>query len=219
MTYPRRLINPGESVVLDLKPHWWFFARHIVAGIGLVVVFVIFLNFDGTLGTLSMYPWLLAALVFAGWLAKGYLDWQFTYFVLTDRRVIYRTGVFAKHGVEIPLARINNMNFHQGMIDRLIGAGTLEIESAGQDGESRFSHVRHPDGIQQEIYRQMESHARTRANYGREPIEATMPTQGPAQGSAANIPEQLRQLAELRDSGVISDADFEAKKAQLLERM
>ena len=93
-----------------------------------------------------------------GW-SKAYLDWQFTYFVLTDDRVIYRTGVFAKHGVEIPLTRINNINFHQGMVDRLVGAGTLEIESAGQDGESRFSHVRHPDGIQQEIYRQMEVHA------------------------------------------------------------
>ena len=96
---------------------------------------------------------------------KAYLDWQFTYFVLTDDRVIYRTGVFAKHGVEIPLTRVNNINFHQGIVDRLVGAGTLEIESAGHDGESRFSHVRHPDGVQQEIYRQMEAHTRKRAGW------------------------------------------------------
>ena len=83
----------------------------------------------------------------------------------TDR-VIYRTGVLAKHGVEIPLTRVNNINFHQGIVDRLIGAGTLEIESAGKDGESRFSHVRHPDGVQQEIYRQMEAHGRKRAGWG-----------------------------------------------------
>jgi uncharacterized membrane protein YdbT with pleckstrin-like domain len=214
MTYPRRLINPGESVVLDLKPHWWFFARHIAIGAGLVVVLILFFRLDGELQTVTLYAWLAAVVGFAVWLVLAYLNWQFTFFVLTDRRVIYRTGVFAKRGVEIPLPRINNINFHQGMVDRLVGAGSLEIQSAGQDGESRFSHVRHPDGIQQEIYRQIEVHARDRANYGREPIEAI-----PAQEPAANIPEQLRQLAELRDSGVISDADFEAKKAQLLERM
>ncbi len=218
MPYPRRLINPGESVVLDLKPHWWFFARHIAIGIGLVVVLILFFRLDGELQTVTLYAWLARGGRVRGVAGIAYLDWQFTFFVLTDRRVIYRTGVFAKRGVEIPLPRINNINFHQGMVDRLVGAGSLEIQSAGQDGESRFSHVRHPDGIQQEIYRQIEVHARDRANYGREPVEATMPAQAGA-GPAANIPEQLRQLAELRDSGVISDADFEAKKAQLLERM
>ena len=166
MPYPRRLINEGETVVLDLKPHWWFFARHIAAGVGLLIVLVlVFGELDGSIRNFSLAAWLVALLLFIGWLVKAYLDWQFTFFVLTDDRVIYRTGVFAKHGVEIPLTRVNNINFHQGIVDRLVGAGTLEIESAGHDGESRFSHVRHPDGVQQEIYRQMEAHTRKRAGW------------------------------------------------------
>ena len=79
-----------------------------------------------------------------------------TYFVVTSRRVIYRTGVLSKRGVEIPLERINNINFHQRIIDRIIGAGDLDIESAGKDGQSHFDFIRHPDGVQHEIYRQME---------------------------------------------------------------
>jgi uncharacterized membrane protein YdbT with pleckstrin-like domain len=212
MPYPRRLINDGETIVLDLKPHWWYFARQIGVGVVLFVLLIfLFAALDGGVRTASTWVWVVVALVWAGWLLKAYLDWQFTYFVVTDDRVIYRTGVFAKHGVEIPLTRVNNINFHQGIVDRLVGAGSLEIESAGENGESRFSHVRHPDAVQQEIYRQMEAHGRKRASWGRE---------GPAPAPApANIPEQLQQLAELRDKGVISAAEFEAKKAQLLERM
>ena len=217
-------MNEGETIVLDMKPHWWFFARQIGVGAALIVVVILFVTwFDGDVQTASTGLWAIAAVAWAVWLGIAYLDWQFTYFVLTDDRVIYRTGVLAKHGVEIPLTRVNNINFHQGIVDRLVGAGTLEVESAGQDGESRFSHVRHPDGVQQEIYRQMEAHGRKRAGWAREGPPgvagtAAAPTPAPAPASA-NIPEQLRQLADLRDTGVISAAEFEAKKAQLLERM
>jgi uncharacterized membrane protein YdbT with pleckstrin-like domain len=218
MPYPRRLMNEGETIVLDMKPHWWFFARQIGVGVVLFAVLIFFwAALDGGLRTATTWIWVLAAIVWAVWLVRAYLDWQFTYFVLTDDRVIYRTGVLSKHGVEIPLTRVNNINFHQGVVDRLVGAGTLEIESAGENGESRFSHVRHPDGVQQEIYRQMEAHGRKRAAWGKDaPAGAA---RAPAAAPAANIPEQLQQLAELRDKGVISAAEFEAKKAQLLERM
>ncbi len=95
--------------------------------------------------------------LWAGWLGLKYLEWNFTHFVVTDDRVIYRTGVLAKRGVEIPMERINNINFHQGMFERFIGAGDLDIESAGKDGQSHFDDVWHPDGVQQELYRQMEA--------------------------------------------------------------
>jgi uncharacterized membrane protein YdbT with pleckstrin-like domain len=213
MPYPQRLVNEGEQVVLDLKPHWWYFAKQIGTGAALFVLLLLLWFWSGgTLESVSWAVWGVVALVWAVWLGIGFLDWQFTHFVVTSDRVIYRTGVLAKHGVEIPLSRISNINFHQGIVDRLVGAGTLEIESAGHDGESTFSHVRHPDGVQQEIYRQMEAHGRKRASWGRESALA------PATGTVS-IPDQLKQLAELRDSGVITAVEFETKKAQLLERM
>jgi uncharacterized membrane protein YdbT with pleckstrin-like domain len=219
MPYPRRLINQGEEVVLDLKPHWWYFAQQIGAGVALFVVLVLLWRWSGgNLETVSKWVWGLIALVWAVWLGIKFLDWQFTYFVVTTDRVIFRTGVLTKHGVEIPLTRVNNINFHQGIVDRLVGSGTLEIESAGENGESRFSHVRHPDAVQQEIYRQMEAHSRKRASWGRDdgaPLDTTPSTVA----AGPSIPDQLRQLADLRDQGIISPAEFETKKAQLLERM
>ncbi len=63
------------------------------------------------------------------------------------------------------MERINNINFHQGIFERIIGAGDLDIESAGRDGQSHFDDVWHPDGVQQELYRQMEANAKKRAGW------------------------------------------------------
>ena len=211
MPYPKKLLNEGEEVALDLRPHWWFFSKHIATGIPLFVVLVLVLSVGNKwLNAL----WAIVAVVWAGWLGLKYLEWNFTHFVVTDDRVIYRTGVIAKRGVEIPMERINNINFHQGIWERIIGAGDLDIESAGRDGQSHFDDVWHPDGVQQELYRQMEVNAKKRASWSNPP-----PAYAPAAPAPATVPEQLQQLADLRDRGVITAAEFETKKAQLLERM
>jgi uncharacterized membrane protein YdbT with pleckstrin-like domain len=211
--YPKRLLNDGEEVALDLRPHWWYFAKHIVTGVGLFILIALIIAFtDGTFASILEAVWGALAVIWAVWLGIKYLQWNFTHFVVTSDRVIYRTGALSKHGVEIPMEKINNINFHQGMWERIIGAGDLEIESAGREGQSRFEDTWHPDGVQQEIYRQMEASARKRAGWG-----AAAAAPGPAAGQS--IPEQIDQLAALRDKGVITPQEFETKKAQLLERM
>ena len=216
MPYPKRLLSEGETVTLDLRPHWWYFAKHIAASIGLLILLVLVFQVHGTPHKVGFAFWGILALVWAGWLGLRYLNWNFTHFVVTSKRVIFRTGVLGKHGVEIPLDRISNINFNQSMWERLIGAGDLEIESAGRDGQTKFNDVWHPDAVQHELYDQMEEHARTCAGYGA-PGPATAPAAAPS--AAASVPEQLDQLAALRDRGVITAAEFEAKKAQLLDRM
>jgi uncharacterized membrane protein YdbT with pleckstrin-like domain len=209
MPYPKRLVNDGETVVLDLQPHWWYFSKHIVTGVPLFVLLILLFQVHGDVRKYSGYVYIVLLVVWALWLAREYLQWRFTYFVVTDQRVVFRTGMLSKHGVEIPLERINNINFNQNVWNRLIGAGDLEIESAGREGQTKFDNVRHPDGVQQEIYRQMEVNARRQAAWS----ASTAAPAGPS------IPEQIQQLALLRDQGHISDAEFQSKKADLLSRM
>jgi len=218
MPYPTRLLSEGETVTLDLRPHWWYFAKHIVASIVLLILLVLVFQIHGTPHKVGFAFWGILALLWAGWLGLRYLNWNFTHFVVTSKRVIYRTGVLGKHGVEIPLDRISNINFNQSVWERVIGAGDLEIESAGRDGQTKFDDVWHPDAVQHELYEQIEDHARTRAGYAAgAPAPAPAPASPPSPG--ASVPEQLDQLAALRDRGVITTAEFEAKKAQLLDRM
>jgi uncharacterized membrane protein YdbT with pleckstrin-like domain len=213
VAYPDNLVQEGETVALDLRPHWWYFSRNILTGIPLAIILLMVLskqNSDWQKYTAAIVG--IVTLAWAVWLGLKYLQWRMTYFVVTSRRVIYRSGVISKRGVEIPLERINNINFHQRLIDRIIGAGDLDIESAGKDGQSHFDFIRHPDGVQHEIYRQMEAR-----NMPVAMMQA--PAAAPAPQPGAAVPEQIEQLARLRDQGHITQAEFDAKKAELLGRM
>jgi uncharacterized membrane protein YdbT with pleckstrin-like domain len=215
--YPPKLINEGETLVLDLKPHWWFFWKHILAGL---VVFAVVLLYLGPLYfELGKVPVAIGVLVYAGFVVEKYFAWTYTHFVLTDRRVISRSGIVSKRGTEIPLDRINNIDFSQRIWERVIGAGDLSIESAGKDGQSHFENVRHPDMVQQEIYRQMEVNARRQASWHAEAASSRPAPVAAVPVATPDVADQISKLATLRDQGAITTEEYEAKKAELLDRM
>jgi hypothetical protein len=103
--------------------------------------------------------------------------------------------------------------------ERIIGAGDLEVQSAGEQGTSMFENVRHPDGVQQEIYRQMESDAKHDAGRGADAIGKAVAEAVGKHAGSADIPEQIEKLDKLREKGTITQAEFEKKKADLLDKM
>jgi hypothetical protein len=106
---------------------------------------------------------------------------------------------------------VNTVFFSQTILERVVGSGDLVIESAGEMGRQNFSNVRKPSAVQNEIYRQMEQ------NENRKFDRIGARTAEPA--PTASIPEQIQQLDALRQQGVLTDAEFQAKKADLLRRM
>ena len=97
MGYPTDMLQENETLALDLRPHWWYFSRNILTGIPLFILLVIVLaNLEGNW---QKYIGLIIAVVTiasAVWLVLKYFQWRMTYFVVTSRRVIYRTGVISK---------------------------------------------------------------------------------------------------------------------------
>ncbi|MDA2966610.1 MAG: PH domain-containing protein [Actinomycetota bacterium] len=202
MPYPAKLLNPDESVALDLNPHWWYFAESVssfaVSGILWLFVF----GQDDRKSYLT-YPIGVIALATLVWVIVRYLKWRTTYFVITSDRLIYRNGVIGKSGIEIPLERVNNVNFKQGIFERIIGAGDLLIESGGEDGQQRFSDVSHPDRVQNLIHTQMEENQKRSFR-----VNVT---------GGNDVATQLEKLEGLRDRGSISAEEFESQKRRLLE--
>lgn len=207
MAFSDKQLNAGEQVVLDLRPHWWFFSSQTVALAGAVVLGLISLTYFGASPLVSLLAAVLIVVVLA-WFIGRYFVWTTTNFVLTTDRLINRSGVFSREGIEIPLERINTVFFSQNLFERMIGSGNLVVESAGEMGRQKFAHVRQPLDVQNEIYNQME------ANENRKFDRAAG---GPSGGHS--IPEQIEQLDELRQRGIISDDEFDRKKAELLDRM
>jgi uncharacterized membrane protein YdbT with pleckstrin-like domain len=131
--------------------------------------------------------------------------------VVTTDRLIYRHGVLSKHGIEIPLERVNTVFFHQGIFERMLGSGDLVIESASETGQQHFTDVRKPSAVQNEIYRQMEANENRKFDRAGSSLAANA-----GQGS---IPAQIRELEALRRDGVLSDEEFHQAKQELLDRM
>lgn len=211
MAFPPRLLNEGEELILDLRPHWWYMSGPGAGLLGSVLLGVVVIQYtDVRVLELAAAALIVFCIV---WFLVRYSKWVTTNFVVTGDRVVFRQGVIAKQGVEIPLERINTVFFNQSIFERMLGAGDLGIESAGERGSETFSDVRRPSAVQNEIYRQMERNndrmfGRVRQSNQPAPTEP-----------AVDIPAQLERLDDLRRRGVLSEQEFAAKKAQLLERM
>ena len=210
MPFPRELLSADEEIALDLRPHWWQIAPSGAALAVSIIVGIVVVAWDPPEAVkLIVGLGVLAALI---WFGSNYATWTTTNFVVTNERIISRTGVIAKRGIEIPLDRVNTVFFSQGLFERLIGAGDLSIESASESGVQRFSNVRKPNMVQQEIYRMIEGFENRRINRMGHAV-------GNAHAAPDSIPEQIEKLDQLRRQGVLTDAEFEAKKADLLNRM
>ena len=162
MPYPRKLLNDYETLALDLHPHWWYFAESVFSLIVSIVLGVVVVAMDAASGL----KWVVLILIVlsALWVLHTYLKWITTHFVITSDRVIFRHGVLAKSGIEIPLERVNSVHFDQGIFERMVGAGDLLIESGAKEGQQRFTDIRNPDRVQNLIHSQMQ--AREDSMYG-----------------------------------------------------
>jgi uncharacterized membrane protein YdbT with pleckstrin-like domain len=93
----------------------------------------------------------LALLIALRWCVWPWLVWRSTRYVLTDRRLVLRSGVLGRRGRDLPLVRINDVSFRRTLLERLIGAGTLTIETAGEHGRVVFDDVPSVELLQREI--------------------------------------------------------------------
>jgi uncharacterized membrane protein YdbT with pleckstrin-like domain len=140
MGYPKGALATDERVVLHRHPHW----KRLVWPVLALLICTAAASFGAAV--VSRTDWdprtrqVVAGVIGGVWLMlviwlslRPILAWKTTHFVITDRRVMYRHGLLTRAGIDIPLARINSVEFRHGIVDRMVRAGTLVIESASQD--------------------------------------------------------------------------------------
>lgn len=209
MHFPRELLADNERLIFDLRPHW----LALIGPVFWTLVTLVAIVWADNVVPDSWEPngaIVLKVLIFIAWFVFAvvpFLRWRFTMFVLTSDRLITRHGIIAKDSKEIPLERINDVAFSQGVLERIFGAGDLMIESAGETGQTRITNVRKPEQVQLAIYKESEENSNRMMRGGR-PMEAP-----------PDVTQQLEALARLRDQGVLSDEEFKSKKQDLLRRL
>jgi len=218
MPFPRRLLIEGEELVLDLRPHWvalvW---PTLVAVLVLVGWTLVFSNApeDGAVRSIVVWGALAVGLALLIWYSvRGFVAWATSNFAVTSDRIIHREGFIAKRTMEIPLEAINDIRFHQSILERIVGAGDLIIQSASEFGRNVFANIRSPEAVQRTIYQQGERNKeRMYQGGGRAPAPPPAPAPSP---EAPSVTTELQRLSELRDKGVLTESEFQNQKKKIL---
>jgi uncharacterized membrane protein YdbT with pleckstrin-like domain len=153
--FPESVLTTDERVVLHMHPHWKAMIRPVF------VLIVVLVGVAAAWLFLSSTPAAYAAgavgLVLVAWLSFWpWLKWRTTHYVFTNERVILRRGVFAREGRDIPLGRVNDVSFGHNVIERMLGCGTLTIESAGERGQVVLDDIPRVEKTQSMLYELVE---------------------------------------------------------------
>jgi uncharacterized membrane protein YdbT with pleckstrin-like domain len=166
--YPDRLLAEDEEVVLRLHPHWKVLVLPVLAFLLLAAAtgFAI-ARIDSTAAELAV---VVVALLLLYWLTiVPFLRWRTTHFVITTHRVLLRRGILSRSGRDIPLSRVNDVSFQHSLLERMLGCGTLVVESAGERGQVSMDDVPHVEQVQSTLYQLVEDDSDRRGRPDAEP--------------------------------------------------
>jgi hypothetical protein len=131
-----------------------------------------------------------------------YLDWFNERYAVTNRRVMLIKGIINKHVSDSALEKVNDVVLVQSVIGRLLAYGDVEIITGSDVGVNLFRRMARPVDFKREMLNQKESLSRIADDEQQE-----------------DVPQLLVQLDELRQRGILTDEEFEAKKKQLLDQI
>ena len=229
------LLASDERVLLVRQRHWFTFIQAarwfvliLVAG-----VLVGFLNDqvpnDGVAGPISsVLGWGFIVLVLAGLAGVGwyYLEWRRERYLVTTRRVIETGGVISTYSKDTALSMITDMVVGHPWIGRILGFGEIDLLTASEAGTNKIRYLPEADQFKRALLDarheyEMEIGGGRVAQEAPAPVAAPAAVAAPATGrlTAEEFDASLTRLGDLRDRGLISPAEFEQKKQELLDRL
>jgi len=240
----RDQLDDQEDVLVDLRPHWVFLTGPVALSAVAIAIAVVVQNQFPNSSSVVLVVLAVMVGVPALWLLARVARWLSTSLIVTDRRVIFRSGVFGRHVTQLRLQRIVDIHCSQSIVGRIIGMGRLVVEVEGEEGALTVEDVRRPRVLQRVLTRQLDEIDRSRSYRGPDPDFSTRPSHRPpedrwrdeeftpprgtarplvaerARGSGSpTVSAQLIELDELRRRGILTDLEFAAKKADLLDRL
>ena len=159
MGFPDEVLADDERVVVHLHPHWKTMIRPGLVSV-LVIATLVFAAFmlpdSGWAYVLVLILAGFTLIVLLVWTFVPFLRWRTTHYVFSTHRVLLRHGILARSGRDIPLSRVNDVSFSHSLIERILGCGTLVIESAGENGQLTLKEIPSVEQVQSTLYQLVE---------------------------------------------------------------
>ena len=225
----------NESIVTETKKHWIAPVRDSLwaAGMILLGLFLWYWNpsGDGILGFLwaaiGIARWVLLIGGIA-WVVYNIVVWRTAEFAVTNLRVLRYEGFMQRRSSETLLTSVSDVKLNVGIVGKSLGYGDLQIfTQSGDAGADNFSSITKPAEFRnammtvklQDQVASRPAPAPAPAPVAPAPVAPAPVPPAPAAATAEDQAASLVRLAELRDQGVISPEEFEAKKTEILARM
>jgi uncharacterized membrane protein YdbT with pleckstrin-like domain len=235
MKYPESALAVDETIVFDVHHHISALLKPVLlVGIFLAAWLILVIELDFFRESWVLLAGLVLLVALLAFLASRLLVWLQATLVLTDRRLIYRHGVFTKRTREIPLSRINDVATIQLFLGRIFSSGdiVLTLDSSSGAEKSAFYRFPHPEKLKLQV--QQQAHAFKAGIEGRrasslaseiahavkreQPTYELPPLPPERPPLYSEIVDQIERLDALRERGTLTDTEFEEAKQSLMER-
>jgi uncharacterized membrane protein YdbT with pleckstrin-like domain len=206
-TYLRNLLGENEHILFVTRQHWLILLGQILAKSVLAVALAGLITLIWRIWlpqSLLPLAYLLLILPFVG-ILWNVIIWTSRQYIVTDWRVIQIAGVFKKAVTDSSLEKVNDVKLEQSFWGRLLDYGDLEILTASELRVNRFSHVGQPIRLKTAML-----NAKEKLEHGQAESE---------QGSTVDIAGPIEQLDHLRAQGLLTEAEFQQQKAQVLAKL
>lgn len=226
MAYIDELLSRDEQILYIARQHLFVLISRVASELILIAVLVLagfvslqafgsqYVNGIAIGQAVLLTCGAISALLLAS-MALDYLRWQNAQYVVTDRRVILLEGVFNKKVIDSSLEKINDVVLSQSWLGRILGFGDLEILTASDEAVTHMERINHPIAFKRAMLEAKHHYDR---GYGYLDLEPVASYAGSGQ-QMGEIDLVLSELAALRDRGILSSDEFEAKKRELLSRI
>lgn len=138
-------LGKNEHKVLELKKHWFF--------LFLPAFFVLLSLIDAIIDDTGAF---FIPIMFLLWLIYRVLVYYTDEFVVTNTKIHLSHGILSKNAVSVPLEKVNNISYHQGFFERMVGYGTVTIQSAALSGANGFKYIPDPAKVKSVIENSLE---------------------------------------------------------------
>jgi uncharacterized membrane protein YdbT with pleckstrin-like domain len=229
MAYIDELLSRDEQVLYEGRQHAFVLIGNIVTEMFLIAILIAagvasqrYLTNVSVAGQPGGTIVLLACAVISLFVLISalldYMRWNNEQYVVTDQRVIQLRGIFNKEVIDSSLDKINDVELRQSWLGRLFDFGTIEILTASDVGINQMRKLGHPLAFNRAMLEAKRNYAHGFGYLDPQAVAAyTQPQTQP--GSAGDLQQTLQKLADLRDQGLLSQAEFDDKKRELLSRV
>jgi uncharacterized membrane protein YdbT with pleckstrin-like domain len=236
MGYTESLLASGERIVRIAHQHWFILvwrARWAVAGVAIAILLTILRliqpDASGLLWDLLGWASVILVLIGIASFVWGALTFRAEEYVITTRRIIHAEGVLNKKATDSSLEKINDAVLVESVFGRIFGFGDLDVLTASESGIEKLRMLRDAKDFKKAMLEAKHELELELTRPTMPPVRASEPAPAPAApatpaptpeiDTADEVAAALARLGELRDQGVISPEEFEAKKAELLSRL